>query len=215
MAGKNPFASWQKANQKRREALITEFLDYMKKRRMRCEYITDLAGMVAKHISEQEEASCHPATLLRNQGYKALLSSYMAKSMAGGTDAIDRGCLNDPKAGAIVIAAELGKENLRREVARLKAYIVELEARKPKFEPVNEPKVSRSDSIDDLRQKNAMTCKALLIVLKHYDGLLRIDADSNRIEDASTRPPRVVVDGKLAAPFFEWLYLNRDVGSAG
>lgn len=212
MAGKNPFAGWQQAKLERREALVREFLAYMKKKRMRCEYITDLADMVAKHIGEQEGASCNRATLLRNKRYKALLLSYMAHSLAEGTDAIDRRSFKDPRAGALVLAAEVGAENLRREVARLKAYIAELEAAKAMPEPRKLTKAAQREAVDDLRRRHVLTCQALLAVLKHFDGLLRADADANRIVDASARPQKVVVDDKLAAPFFEWMHLNRDVG---
>lgn len=209
MTGKNPFAGWQEAKQERREALIREFLGYMKKKRMRCEYITDLADMVAKHIGEQEGTSCNRATLLRNKRYKTLLLSYMAHSLAEGTDAIDRRSLKDPKAGALVLAAEVGAENLRREVARLKAYIKELESAKSKPEP---SKAATDDAVDDLRRRHVLTCQALLAVLKHFDGLLRADLDARLVLDASTRPYKVVVEEKFATPFFEWMHLNRDVG---
>lgn len=214
MAGKNPFADWQQAKLERRERLVREFLAYMKKKRMRCEYITDLADMVAKHIAEQEGTSCNRATLLRNKRYKALLLSYMAHSLAEGTDAIDRRSLKDPKAGALVLAAEFGEENLRREVVRLKAYIAELEAAKTMPEPRKVSKAETDEATDDLRRRHVLTCQALLAVLKHFEGLLRADADSNRVMDASARPHKVVVSEKLATPFFEWLHLNRDVGGA-
>lgn len=213
MTGNNPFAGWQQAKQERREMLVREFLAYMKKKRMRCEYITDLADMVSKHISEQEGTSCNRATLLRNKRYKALLLSYMAHSLAEGTDAIDHRSLKDPKAGALVLAAEFGAENLRREVARLKAYIFELEATKTKPMPPR-VEVATDDLIEEVTRKHILTCQALLAVLKHFDGLLFADADAKRVLDKSARPHKVVVDEKFAAPFFEWLYRNRDVGGA-
>lgn len=212
MAGKNPFAGWQQEKQTRREALIREFLAYVRKKRMKCQYITDLADMVAKHIAEHEGASCNRATLLRNKRYKALLLSYMADSLTEGTDSIDRKQIKEPKAEALVLAAEVGAENLRREVARLKAYIAELESMKPKLVSEGANTVSHDDVIHDLRRRHVLTSQALLAILKHFEGLLRADADANRILDASARPPKVVVDEKLAGPFFEWLHLNRDIG---
>jgi hypothetical protein len=148
---------------------------------------------------------------LRNKRYKALLLSYMAHSLAEGTDAIDRRSLSDPKAAALVLAAEVGAENLRREVARLKAYISELEA-KSKPKPCKGSKAANDDAVDDLRRRHVLTCQALLAVIKHFDGLLRADSDAKRVMDASSRPHKVVVDEKLATPFFEWMHLNRDVG---
>ncbi len=212
MPGKNPFAGWQQEKLKRREALIREFLAYMGKKRMKCEYITDLADMVAKHIAEREGASCNRATLLRNRRYKALLLTYMASSLVGGTNAIDRTGIDDPKAGALLLATELGAENLRREVGRLKAYIAELESTKPMLVAESTNGHSSEETIRDLRLRLVQTSQALLAVMQHFDGLLRADSDANRILDATTRPPKVVVDEKLAAPFFEWLHLNRDIG---
>jgi len=214
MKHKNPFAGWQEAKQERREALVREFLAYMAKKRMRCEYVTDLAEMVAKHIAEQEGTSCNRATLLRNKRYKALLLSYMARSLAEGTDSIDRRTLTDPKAGALVLAAEIGAENLRREVARLKAYISELESTNTEHGPRKLSEPTADNAIDDLRRRHVLTCQALLAVLKHFDGLLRADSDAKRVMDASARPHKIVVDEKLATPFFEWMHLNRDIGGA-
>jgi len=214
MAGNNPFASWQQAKQERRESLVREFLTYIKRKRVRCDYITDLADMVAKHIGEQEGKSCNRATLLRNKRYKVLLLSYMAHSLADGTDAIDRRSLKDPKAQALVVASELGAENLRREVVRLKAYISELEAANTKPGQRKTSKDVGHQALEDFRRKHTLTCQALLAVLKHFDGLLRADADANQVVDVSARPPKVVVDETTAAPFFEWMYLNRDVGGA-
>ena len=54
MTGKNPFAGWQQAKQDKREALVREFLDYLKRSRVRCQYVTDLADMVSRHITERE-----------------------------------------------------------------------------------------------------------------------------------------------------------------
>lgn len=214
MSGKNPFAGWQQAKQERREALVREFLSYMKKKRLRCVYITDLADMLAEHISEQEGVSCNRSTLLRNKRYKVLLLSYMAHSCAEGTDAIDRRSLNDPKASALVLATELGSENLRREINRLKAYISELEGAQSKSGPLMVSQAATQDAVDDLTRKHVLTCQALLAILKHFDGLLVVDADGQRVMDATTRPYKAVVDKKFAAPFFEWMHLNRDVGGA-
>lgn len=212
MAGKNPFAGWQQDQQERREMIIREFLAYLKKTRMRCKYVTDLAEMTAKHIGEREGAKCNRATLLRNKRYKALLLSFMATNLAEGTDAIDRRSLRDPSAGALVLAAELGTENLRREVVRLKAHISVLESAKSQPRSDNAESSSTSNTVDHLRREHVMTCQAFLAVLKHFEGLLRADSDAKRIMDASARPHKVVVDERLATPFFEWLHLNRDVG---
>jgi len=212
MAKKNPFEDWQQAKQKSREVLVAGYLATLRKSRIRYEYITDLAEAVATYIGQQEQKSCNRATLLRNKRYKALLLSFMAQSAAQGTDAISREGLTDPKAGALVLAAEIGTENLRREVARLKAYISDLEARKGKQEPSPKNGAQVEDVIEDLRRRHTLTCQSLMAVLKHFDGLLRSDADAKRIMDASTRPHKLVVDEKLATPFFEWMQLNRDVG---
>ncbi|MGJ7511438.1 hypothetical protein [Variovorax sp. GT1P44] len=214
MKGKNPFSNWQQANQERREAYIRPLLVYLKKKRMRFEYITDLADMVAIHISEQEGKPCNCATLLRNKRYKSLLVSYMASTSSGGTDAIDRRIVKDPTANALVLAAEVGAENLRREVVRLKAYIATFDegASSAIKEENNGKTVATPSSLEDLRLRHVLTCQALLAVLKHFEGLLLADSDANSIIDASARPPFVVAGASLAGPFFEWMHLNREVG---
>ena len=217
MSGKNPFAGWQQAKQEKREVLVQQFLTYLKKKRVRCKYITDLADMVATHITEQEGKSCNRSTLLRNKRYKVLLLSYMAQQLSDGTDAIVRSSIKDPQANALVLTAELGSENLRREISRLKAYIAELESSKPSGRgtaPKTTLEAHTEDSVDVIQAKYVATCQALLAVLKHFEGLLRSDSDAHRIVDVSSRPPKVVIDDRLAAPFFEWMHLNRDVGGA-
>jgi len=210
------FLAWPVAKQERREALVRQFLAYLKKKRMRCEYITDLADLVATHITEQEGKNCNRATLLRNKRYKVLLLSYMAMTLGDGTAAIDRSSIKDPKASALIAETELGAENLRREVNRLRAYIAELEAGKSDAGKQAEPaaKLPLATGRDALWAKYIVTCQALLAVLKHFDGLLVTSHDARRIIDASSRPPKVVVDEKLAEPFFEWMHLNREVGGA-
>lgn len=216
MTGKNPFAGWQQANQEKREILVRQFLTYLKRKRVRCEYITDLADMAATHIAEQEGKSCNRSTLMRNKRYKVLLLSYMAQQLSDGTDAIVRSSIKDPQANALVITAELGSENLRREIGRLKAYIAELESSKPSGRKTAKAaqEAPAGDNFDVIQAKYVATCQALFAVLKHFDGLLRSDSDAHRIVDVSSRPPKVVIDDGLAAPFFEWMHLNRDVGGA-
>lgn len=216
MTGKNPFAGWQQAKQEKREALVRQFLTYLKKKKVRCKYITDLADMVATHITEQEGKRCVRSTLLRSDRYKVLLLSYMAQQLSVGTDAIARSSIKDPQANALVLTAELGSENLRREISRLKAYIAELESSKPsgRATATATPEAHTGDSVDVIQAKYVATCQALLTVLKHFEGLLRSDSDAHRIVDVSSRPPKVVIDDRLAAPFFEWMHLNRDVGGA-
>lgn len=212
MSGKNPFARWQQAKQESRETLIRECLAELTRKRTRYDYITDLAEEVASYISQKEEKKCDRATILRNKRYKGPLLSFMAKSIEQGTDSINRKNMTEPKAEALVLAAEIGAENLRREVTRLKAYISDLEASKENSEPQRSNSPKTGDVIADIQRRHTLTCQALLAVLKHFDGLLRSDADAKRVMDASTRPHKVVVDEKLATPFFEWMQLNRDVG---
>lgn len=212
MSGKNPFAPWQQAKQESRETLIRECLAELAKKRTRYDYITDLAEEVASYISQMEGKGCDRATVLRNKRYRAPLLSFMTKSTEQGADAINRKRLADPKAGALVLAAEIGAENLRREVARLKAYISDLEASKENSEPQKQNRPKTGDALADIQRRHTLTCQALLAVLKHFDGLLRSDEDAKRVMDASTRPHKVVVDENLATPFFDWMQLNRDVG---
>lgn len=210
----NPFAEWQRTKVERREALLVQFLSYLKSSRVRCQNVTGLAGLAAVHISQQEGVPCNQATLLRNKRYKAKLLSYMVQSSAAGTDALDRMALKDPLAQVLVMTAELSVENLRRENVRLKRYVSDLEMRQVTVvngdESFTGPSCVESDVEAQIRY--VRTCQALLRVLRHYDGLLRLDEDSKCVLDETTRPQKVVVDSAQAGPFFEWLHLTRDVG---
>jgi len=53
--------------------------------------------------------------------------------------------------------------------------------------------------------------------LKELESRLRASAVLPKVATEAvntSRPPKVVIDDRLAAPFFEWMHLNHDVGGA-
>lgn len=68
----------QRAKHECRETLVREYVAHMRKEHVRCQSITHLADMVAKHISQQEGTGYNRAALLRNKPYRTLLQSYIA-----------------------------------------------------------------------------------------------------------------------------------------
>lgn len=124
---RNTFERFQQAQQERREHLMVEYLEQLKTSRVKFQHVTGLAEMVATHISYQEQKPCNRATLLRNSRYKALLLTFMAAHLGGGTKSLKFKDVTDEKAKALVVTSQLEASNLRREVQRLKIYIAQLE----------------------------------------------------------------------------------------
>lgn len=213
-AKKNPFADWQRSVQERRESLLREYLVSLRKSRVRFKFVTDLAGMAAAHLSEKEARPCNQATLLRNTRYKQLLLSFMAARTRPGTDAIDESTIRDPKAKAVLDTTAYSMENLRRENERLKAYLAELSGRRSLPSTASAAsegnrKTSSAKGVSEDRANYVATCRLLLAVLRKFDGIVRIDEVQDRIVDLTESPPRVLVSGSEAKPFFDWYRHNR------
>lgn len=215
--GINTFETFQLERQRKREALITEFLVFLKTSRVKTDYVTDLAELVSKHISEQEGKPCNKATLLRNPRYKAMLLSYMAAALAKGTKELQSKDIKDPKAQALVISTQVESGNLKRDNERLRAYVAILES-KISDSSVNigpESKViSNTNSVDfeEAHIKYVRACQALHAVIVHMQPALSVDISSKRILDMSKLRNNVVVDSDIAGGFFDWLEANKGIG---
>lgn len=209
----NTFQKFQEAKQTRRERLIVDYLTMLEKTRVSFKYVTDLAKHVAVHIGKVEEGQCNPATLLRNDRYKALLLSYMA-SLASGTNSIRRATISDPAANALLVGSDLTISNLQRENARLLIYIEQLEARlaaqernaAPALEPPSLEKSVNGDISHDYKYKYIRTCQSLRLVMDYLVGQFEVDADCCVLKDATKRRgDNVVVQSDNIKPYVEWL----------
>lgn len=211
--GRNTFEDYQKAKQERREQFIIQFLEQLTTSRVKFQHVTGLAEMVASYISHQELKPCNKATLLRNNRYKALLLTFMAAHLGGGTKNLKLRDVGDEKAKALVTTAQLEASNLKREGERMRAYIAHLEKNQgqPHAEPVATESEQSRAALHDMQLKYTRTCQALYALLRHFDKTLSVDPDRQQILDMSRLRSNVVVDAAIAAPFFEWLRLNSDV----
>ena len=211
--GRNTFEGYQQAKQERREQLIIQFLEQLTTSRVKFQHITGLAEMVASHITRQEQKPCNKATLLRNNRYKALLLTFMAAHLGGGTKNLKLRDVGDEKAKALVTTAQLEASNLKREGERLKAYIAHLEKNQGQAPtvPIAAESEQTRKALHDVQLKYTRTCQALYALLRHFDKTLSVDPDRQQILDMSRLRNNVVVDTATAAPFFEWLSLNRDI----
>lgn len=216
--GINTFESFQLEKQVKRQALVAEYLRFLQTSRVQLRYVTDLAEMVAKHITQNEGKPCNRATLLRNPRYKSMLLSYMASNLEGGTKHAKSRDISDPKVQAMVMTAQVESGNLKRENERLRAYVAQLEAQLPdSSEPAT---VSPNKALDDPRAelyqvqlRFARICMALHDVIRHLEPALSLDMASKRILDMSRIRNNVVVDSDVASSFFDWLEANRGIGS--
>lgn len=216
--GINTFKGYQEAKQSRREDLIEAYLQALKLMRQEFKHITQLAEMVALHITHVEKADspdrrCSASTLLRNKRYKALLLSYMAEQMTGGVKRV-RGQKIDPSAMEMVLVqAELEILNLKNENQRLKlAYTAQLEdqvahqeRQRPALESQDMRKVDAT--MADLQFKYAQTCKAMLRLLERLHNYVSVDQEEKSIVDLSIKrgAKRAIVGPEEAGPFCEWL----------
>lgn len=215
----NTFASYQEAKQVRRQQYIEAYLSVGRKSRQKYDFVTDLATAVANHISAIEkrdgisDKECKPSTLLRNTRYKSLLLSYQAESASPGLrNANKRVSKAAPTQTPNSLLAELETSNLRLENQRLKYHISDLEkALVDKGTAMIAPPGGASGinvevELSEMEFKYVSTCQVLMAILAKLQDVLVVDVDGTRILDAAMRRgDNVIVDGKLAAPFFDWL----------
>lgn len=210
----NTFERYQQAQQERRERLIVEYLEQLKTSRVKFQHVTGLAEMVATHITYQQQKPCNKATLLRNNRYKALLLTFMAAHLGGGTKNLKLKHVTDEKAKALVVTSQLEASNLRREVDRLKVYVTHLEKQQSGQSATPSPPVhdsSAKQEVNDVQLKLTRTSQALFAVLRHFDKMVSVDMERMVFLDMSRLRNNVLVDATLATPFVEWLLLNRDI----
>lgn len=208
------FAAWQEANQIRREAIIDEYLNFLAKTRIKVRNPTDLADLVAKHISQVEGKPCNKSTLLRNNRYKAKILFFQAKSLAPGAKALNSRSVTDPTAKALITNAQLESGNLKRELERLNIYVVSLEEQVDRLQsqgrqlPNPGLATEAANRLSDFEYRFARTCQALRSLLSHLNTVVQIEQNNWRIIDMSKRRDNIIVDKDVAGPFFEWLALQ-------
>ena len=210
------FAAWQEANQVRREKIIEEYLAFLEKTRVKVRTTTDLADLVAKHISQVEGEPCNKATLLRNARYKAKILTYQARSLTPGIKALSMRTVTDPAAKVLITSAQLESGNLKRELERLNIYVKSLEEQVDQLQSEGR-KVLQTVAVADTKThlsdyefRFARTCQALRSLLGHMNTVVQIDPINQRILDMSKRRDNVIVDKEIASPFFEWLRSQGD-----
>lgn len=218
---KNPFAKYQVEKVASREGIVTRYFDTLRKTRAKFPYVTDLAKAVAEQITlaekntHPEKRPCSASTLLRNKHYKALLLNFMASHP--GTDSLNSRSVTDNTAKLLLNALELDVGNLKNENARLRSYVTSLEKRLDERNKLgvapSKDAVATHKLVDTLDTKYALVCKSLWLVIGHFNNVVTADTDGQRIIDlAASRRKNVIVDADTAAPFFEWLRVNKDIG---
>jgi hypothetical protein len=209
------FAAWQEANQVRREGIIDEYLAFLAKTRVKVRNPTDLADLVAKHISQVEGEPCNKATLLRNARYKAKILTYQARSLTG-TKTLNSRTVTDPTAKVLITSAQLESGNLKRELERLNIYVTSLEEQVDQLQshgrklPVPVEAADSASQLSDYEFRFVRTCQALRSLLSYLNVVVQVDPNSQRILDRSKRRDNVIVDKEVAGPFFEWLNSQAD-----
>ncbi|MFM0353334.1 hypothetical protein PQR12_07620 [Paraburkholderia nemoris] len=208
---KNRFASYQKQIQDNRERLVVQYLSFVKPKRIRFPHVSALADVVSTYIAAREESPCSRSTLLRNWRYKVHLLRYIAETNAG-KDGRPIGAIQNNVAGVEEFGMVLAQNNLKRENERLKGHITALE-----LEIASKGVTANDRSLTDdavrsklemLEVKYALTCQALQVLLTGLRDFVAVDADTEQFLDRAKMRSNILVERRLAAPFFEWLRAN-------
>jgi hypothetical protein len=217
--GINTFRGFQEGRQVARENIIDEYLNSLRRKKTPVKFVTQLAEMVAEHVTECEKGNavspCNASTLLRNQRYKMRLLEYMAEQpLASGYRAVQakRGDVD-----VVLIQAQLDIVNLTNENARLKRYIANLED--PAFKrvaPLNAQSASGSDSennsvsVDQDRLGFLQTCRCLFKLLRRFSDYAVLEPGTGEIVDPAVRrgDARTIVSADDTAAYRAWLKEN-------
>lgn len=209
---RNPFKRHQEQNVVSRVNVITDHLRSLKKTRATFKYPTDLAKAVAIHVSLIEKKPCSFTTLLRNERYKKLLLAYMRHPVVATDNSTSEASVN-----VRVKLLELDLVNAQRDNERLRTYVTDLENRVGTMPVlVEESKACEEASEDTIRLSNdrALACKALWLVLEHFQGVVSVDATRKCIVDLSaSRRKNVIVPTDVAKVFLAWLAESSWVGA--
>lgn len=212
---RNTFKRFQEQKQSRRAGIITEYLAGLEGKGISFPHITALAELVATHVAGEEHHACDKATLLRNSKYRSLLSDFLYPNEAG-VQNFDLSSVSDNGVGAAVTTSKLEAANLRRENERLKIYIASLEREGKTADStkgtsqVDSLEASRL-TIESAQLKYATVCHALHSMLEYMKNMVAADADAEQLIDLSKMRNNVIVERPLAAPFFEWLRMNKGI----
>jgi hypothetical protein len=194
-----------------RKRAIKDCLASLKKTRAKFEYPTDLAKAVASQLELTEKKPCSYTTLLRNWTYKSLLLEYMLTTGSSVPSQV-----RDPVAQSRIYTLELDLSNATRDNERLRMYVTDLEergSRPPVLAPSNETPVEAQEVIH-LSNERALACKALWLVLKHFEGLVSVDSGRGCIIDlASSQRNNVIVEREVAKVFLDWIAANSWIGN--
>ncbi len=203
----------------RREQYIEAYLLVARQSRQKYDYVTDLARAVSNHISVSEkregisDAECSPSTLLRNNRYKALLLSYLADSVGPGLRNTNKRVAKlNPSDASTTLLSQLETSNLRLENQRLKYHIADLESAISAKGDISAAATKESSEINiavefaNMEFKYVSTCQVVMALLSKLQDVLTVDVEKKRILDATIRRgDNIIVDERLAEPFFDWL----------
>ncbi|MDR6467572.1 hypothetical protein J2777_001265 [Paraburkholderia graminis] len=211
----NTFQEFQESKQTERQNVICKYLESVQGKGISFPHVTALAEFVAEHIASEEHGECHKATLLRNHRYRSLLENFISVNTPG-LDNLDPRKIADTAAQALVTTTMLEVANLRRENERLKAYVASLERAGKVI--TNAEAVTQSGpleavrlSLEEAQIKYALVCQAMHSILESMKDLIAADADAEQFIDLSKMRNNVIVERRLAGPFFEWLHANRGI----
>lgn len=170
---KNNFKNYQDEKVAKRLIIIDEKIAEYKKRKVKFENITEMAGALAEHISKKEDSSCSNSTILRNAQYKSLIEDYFY-SQPG---------VRKPGAASNLVA-ELTVSNIERENIRLKQYISTLEKELDGLK--NTSCKNQNDYKNNYLSKSEVTeaglKKALNLIIEHFSGLVTFNENGDLID---------------------------------
>lgn len=218
-SGVNTFSGYQDEKRRRRVELIGANLSTLSALRLRFSNITQLAEVVALHISQKETEAgigvCSASTLLRNLHYKALLIGHLNSQAQKEGKKTGESLSSQTNTDVQRIQAQLRCVNLENENDRLKSYIVQLETKLSNKDGhvLNVENGFRRDeevALANLREDFAQTCKTLVLLLQRFEGYAAVDGKSCSIVDSAIKrgEGRVIAGPDEAGAFYRWLAAN-------
>ncbi|MFT4436090.1 hypothetical protein ACMX25_22230 [Caballeronia sp. 15715] len=200
----------QDAEQTKREEQINKYLKTLSLARLKFEFRTDVATMVAAHLTMLGPGRCVASTLMRNARYRVLLEKFWQATIDRKSMPMD---VNRDSLYPSSITNVLEVTNLRRENERLKLCVA---GQQPALsEDKSRPGDSEEDEwkirFEEANLKFIRTCQALHLVLSHMEVALSANPETRSVIDLSRMRNNVVVAPPLSDAFFEWLKKNEGI----
>lgn len=199
----NTFEEYQDEKQSAREHLIRTRLQEINESGAHFKYLTDLAKSVATYVAEAQKKPCSHTTLLRNGRYKSLLQSHQKNDVPRGAKNAVINTELDPTTAAVITGLQLANRRLEADNRRLKIHLSVIENASTQVGTL--PASSTQPQLSDFEEKFIVTCQLIQRLIRHLDGIVKVDLDLYKLFDCVPRPHTVIADERFVTPYAKWV----------